>query len=66
MANKIGPLENIVGEEIVSYNLTSPDHKKKLNGNLVLGFKSGKTLFISSISTTDGESALFFSPEDEN
>ena len=66
MANKIGPLENIVGEEVIGYNLTPPDHEKKLNGNLVLGFKSGKTLFISPVCATGGGSTLFFSPEDEN
>ena len=64
---KIGPVENIIGEKVTGYAYTPVNEIKKTNDNLVLNFKSGKKLFVSSLMAKDkSASCLFFSPEDEN
>ena len=66
---KIGPLENIVDEKVISYKYTPVDHERKLSANIVLYFESGKKLFISSAVSAQGlkgPSILFMGPTDEN
>ena len=67
---KIGPLENILNEKVTGYKYTAANHEKKLNGNFVLTFESGKKLFVSSMLAGDSDykskTILFFSPRDEN
>jgi len=41
---KLGPLENIIGEEISGYKFIPADHVKKTNDRIFLKFKSGKKL----------------------
>ena len=71
MGIKMGPIENLVGEEVVkcTYHLPVENGCKRVNDNLVLEFKSGRRVFISSLMATildSDTSVLFFSPEDEN
>lgn len=64
---RIGPVENVVGEELIRYTYTPVDTVKKTNDNLVLYFKSGEVLFISSVRAMNPDrSVLFLSPVDEN
>lgn len=53
---KIGPLENIIGEEISGYEVIPVDKANKVNDQLILEFKSGKKLLLGFMCIKESDS----------
>lgn len=54
METKIGPLENIIGEEILGYKKIPVDHTNGVNSQIILEFKSGKKIFFGLMCYKEG------------